>query len=246
MTFRDHFSKQASLYARYRPHYPPDLFEYLASVVPGHELAWDCGTGNGQSALGLTPFFDRVIATDPSEEQIRNAFQHKKITYRVAVAENPGIEPRSVDLVTVSQALHWFDYETFYDRVKQALKPEGVLAVWCYTLTRVVPEVDSITHQFYYEIVGPYWPERAKLVEDGYASLPFPFREFTPPQFSIQLDWSRDDMMGYLRSWSPTRIFMEKNGYDPVDLVAGPLTAVWPAEERKIVTWPLHMRIGRL
>ena len=48
MSFQDHFSKQASLYARYRPQYPAALFEYLASVAPEREAAWDCGTGNGQ------------------------------------------------------------------------------------------------------------------------------------------------------------------------------------------------------
>src|SRR5439155_3607676 len=130
MSFKDYFSAHASAYAKHRPQYPPALFEYLASVAKGHEWAWDCGTGNGQAALGLTPYFEHVLATDPSEEQIRNAFRHPKIVYRLARAEEPGVEPGTIDLITAAQALHWFDYAKFFEEAKKALKPDGVIAVW--------------------------------------------------------------------------------------------------------------------
>jgi SAM-dependent methyltransferase len=246
-TFKDHFSKQASAYARHRPHYPPELFEYLASIAPRHDLAWDCGTGNGQAALGLTPYFDRVIATDPSEEQLRNAFQNEKIIYRQAPAEDPGIEPRSVDLVTVAQALHWFDIDRFFEQVKRVLVPEGVIAVWCYSLCRISPQLDPIVDRFYFETVGPYWPEERKLVDDMYRAIPFPFDEIQPPAFSIELGWTLDDMLGYLRTWSPTRLFIERNGLDPVSLIEGELGSAWgDLEQERAVIWPVHMRVGTL
>jgi len=245
--FKDHFSKQASAYARHRPHYPPELFAYLASITPAHHLAWDCGTGNGQAALGLAPYFDRVLATDPSEEQLRNAFQNDKIIYRQAPAEDPGIEAHLVDLITVAQALHWFDIDRFFEQVKLVLVPGGVIAVWCYALCRIGPELDLIIDRFYFETVGPYWPQERKLVDDAYATILFPFAELQSPTFSIALHWTLDDLLGYLRTWSPTRRFIERNGFDPVALIEDELASAWgnPKRERTVV-WPIHMRVGTL
>ena len=68
--FKDHFSGHATDYARYRPDYPAALYEFLAKTARRHEVAWDCGTGSGQAALGLAPYFDRVIATPATLELI--------------------------------------------------------------------------------------------------------------------------------------------------------------------------------
>ena len=111
--FKDHFSKQAAGYARFRPRYPQKLFDYLASIAASRQVAWDCGTGNGQAAVGLASVFDRVIATDASEKQIANAESHERVDYRVAPAENSGIGSATIDLIMVAQALHWFDLGPF-------------------------------------------------------------------------------------------------------------------------------------
>ncbi len=246
-TFKDHFSRQADSYAKYRPHYPPELFEYLASVAPGRELAWDCGTGNGQAALGLAPYFSRVVATDASAEQLSNAFQHEKVAYRMAPAEDSGLDAASVDLITVAQALHWFDLPRFYAEAEWVLKSGGVLAAWAYILCRISPEVDEIVDRFYFEGVGPYWPKERKLVDDGYTSIPFPFDELQPPAFTIELSWSLPDLLGYLRTWSPTKIFIERNGYDPVEGIESDLREAWgePEDVQKRTLWPIKMRVGR-
>jgi SAM-dependent methyltransferase len=247
MTFQDHFSKDADRYAAHRPRYPEALFEYLASVAPGHERAWDCGTGNGQAAHGLAPYFREVIATDPSEEQVRNALPHEKITYRVAPAEDPGLESASVDLITVAQALHWFDIPRFYEEVRRTLKPGGVLAAWMYSLHRTAPEVDRIIDDFFWRTVRPYAPEQFKYVDDGYASLPFPFEELEPPPFTIELEWNLHEVLAYVRTWSPVRSFIEREGYDPLAKIEAPLREAWgDADEARRVVWPLHMRVGRL
>jgi hypothetical protein len=91
VTFKDHFSPQSADYAKFRPSYPRKLFDYLGSIAMTRQLAWDCGTGNGQAAVGLGSVFDRVIATDASEKQIANAQPHEIIEYRVATAEDSGI-----------------------------------------------------------------------------------------------------------------------------------------------------------
>jgi SAM-dependent methyltransferase len=246
VTFKDYFSQHASSYARYRPHYPPALFEYLASLPAEHDLAWDCGTGNGQAAAGLTPYFARVIATDASPEQISNAVPHEKVTYRVAPAESVGLDTASVDLVTVAQAVHWFDLPVFFGEARRALKPGGAIAVWAYGLSSITPALDPMVDRFYFETVGPYWPPERRLVDDGYRSLAFPFDEIEPPEFTIELSWTLADLLGYLRTWSPTRRFIEAHGRDPVDDLEGEVALAWgdPGKERP-VRWPIFMRVGR-
>ena len=113
MSFKDHFSKHAADYAKFRPRYPQELFAYLGSIAPSRQLAWDCGTGNGQAAVGLASVFDRVIASDASEKRIANAQSHETVEYRVAPAENSGIGSETIDLIMVAQALHWFDLDRF-------------------------------------------------------------------------------------------------------------------------------------
>jgi ubiquinone/menaquinone biosynthesis C-methylase UbiE len=134
MAFKDHFSRQAADYAKFRPRYPRELFEYLGSVAPCRQLAWDCGTGNGQAAIGLATVFDRVIATDASEKQISSAQPHEHVEYRVAPAENSGVQSDTVDLIMVAQALRWFDLERFYAEARRVLKPHGILAASAYNL----------------------------------------------------------------------------------------------------------------
>jgi SAM-dependent methyltransferase len=246
MVFKDYFSGHSAEYARSRPQYPPELFKYLASVAKEHDLAWDCGTGNGQAAVGLTPYFDRVIATDPSAGQLRNAFQHPKVTYKQASAEESGLDSASADLVTVAQALHWFDTARFFEEARRVLKPGGAVAVWAYTLCKTTPEVDRIVDDLYYNIVGPYWPPERRLVEAKYRTIDFPFDEFDAPHFNIGLDWDLSDMLAYLQTWSPVRRYMEAHGSDPTALIVERLAEAWAEPQvRRHVVFPIEMRIGR-
>src|SRR5258705_6592418 len=154
MSFKDHFSKQAADYAIFRPGYPQELFTYLGSIAPSRQLAWDCGTGNGQAAVGLASLFDRVIATDASEKHIANAQSHKIVEYRVAPAENSSIESETLDLVMVAQALHWFDLGHFYAEVRRVLKNNGVFAASAYNLFTAEPPTDEGVNRYYTTVVG--------------------------------------------------------------------------------------------
>ncbi|NUO78462.1 class I SAM-dependent methyltransferase [candidate division KSB1 bacterium] len=247
MSFKDHFSTQATDYAQYRPNYPEALFAYLATLVPEHKLAWDCGTGNGQAALSLAPHFEKISATDPSAKQIANATPHAKINYHIAPAERTEIPPHSVDLITVAQALHWFDFEKFYAEVGRVLKPNGVLAVWCYTLLESEPQIDAILNEFYFDIVGRYWPPERKLLENNYRDIPFPFEQITTPRFYMEQEWRLDDLFGYLGTWSSVQRFIAQHGEDPREQIRARLREAWGevAEPRRI-KWPLHLKIGRL
>jgi len=247
MTFKDYFSKLAPKYTQYRPHYPRDLFTYLAKLPTGRQLAWDCATGSGQAAVGLADYFDQIIATDASEKQIANAIEHSKIRYVVAPAEKTAIEPNSIDLVVVAQALHWFDLDRFYAEVRRVSKPGGVLAAWSYGLFRQSSKIDSLVDHFYTEVIGPYWPGERKLVDDRYQSLPFPFEELEPPSFKMTAQWDLDHLIGYLDTWSAVQRFKEKNKTDPVLEFAEHLKQLWgPSAAEKHIHWPIHMRVGRI
>lgn len=246
MTFNDHFSTQANDYAKYRPNYPEALFAYLATLVPEHQLAWDCGTGNGQAAFSLAPYFARVIATDPSAKQIANATPHAQIDYRIAPGERTEIASRSVDLITVAQALHWFEHEKFYAEVRRVLKPSGVLAVWCYTLLEGEPGVDAVLNEFYHDIVGPYWPPERKLLENNYADIPFPFARLAAPRFYMETQWRLEDLLGYLGTWSSVQRYLAQNGSDPRELIHARLSEAWgEGSTLKSIRWPVHLKVGR-
>ncbi len=245
--FKDHFSAQAPDYARYRPNYPAELFAWLADIAPGHSIAWDCGTGSGQAAVALAAHFDLVIATDPSADQLAHAQPHAKVSYRNTAAESSGLDTASIDLLTVAQAIHWFELEHFYAEAKRVLKPRGIIAVWTYTLLDVEAGVDALIADFYRNVVGPYWPPERKMVDDRYRSLPFPFETIAAPAFSITTEWSRDDLLGYLGTWSATRACMKDKGVDPLPALERRLVPLWPERDRrKRLRWPLHMRIGRV
>jgi SAM-dependent methyltransferase len=226
VTFKDHFSKQAADYAKFRPRYPHEMFEYLGSLAPRRQLAWDCGTGNGQAAVGLATVFDRVIATDASEKQIANAQPHERVEYHVAPAENSGIQSGTVDLSMVAQALHWFDLDRFYAEAQRVLKPDGVLAASAYNLLHINPAIDEVVNRYYYEVVGPFWPPERKLIEK-FEELPFPFSEIQAPSFEMIGQWNPEHLVGYLRSWSATQRFTAAKGADPLEQITDELRGAW-------------------
>ncbi len=245
--FKDHFSQHADGYAKHRPDYPAALFEFLAQTAPQREIAWDCGTGNGQAAVALTTHFDRVIASDASAQQIQNAPAHEKINYLVAAAEQTEIASRSVDLITVAQALHWFQFEAFYKEAKRVLKPAGVIAAWCYGLSRINPEVDKVVQHYYTNIVGAYWPPERHYIDEKYHTIPFPFAEVPTPEFHIKVEWDLNEFSGYLETWSATQRFQQNNQQNPISIVRRLLTKAWGAtHERRVVRWPIYLRLGKV
>jgi ubiquinone/menaquinone biosynthesis C-methylase UbiE len=245
---QDHFSTVSNQYAASRPRYPRALYEWLARVAPGRERAWDCACGNGQASNDLADYFSQVVATDLSANQLREAKAHPRVEYRVAVAESSGLPSASLDVVTVAQALHWFQFEQFYAEVRRVLRPGGVFAAWCYgTGTITVESADRVFQDFYHGVVGPYWQPERKLVEDGYRTLPFPKRECAAPILTMELDWSLEALMGYVRSWSATARYIQARRSDPVPDLYDRLLPSWgdPRASHKI-RWPLNVRAAIL
>jgi len=244
--FKDHFSAQAEDYAKFRPRYPEALFRYLVTIAPGKELAWDCATGNGQAAVALAAVFERVIATDASEKQIGNAEAHARVDYRVAPAEDSGTQSHTVDLITVAQALHWFELDRFETEARRVLKPRGVVAAWVYKLAQIEPAIDAVVNHYYSDVVGAHWTPERGLVEK-FEELAFPFSEITAPRFEMVAEWNAEHLFGYLRTWSATQRFMAVNQRDPLKDVEEDLRSAWgDANQLRRVVWPLTVRVGRV
>ncbi len=244
--FQDHFSARSAGYAAYRPSYPAALFRWLAESSPGRETAWDSGTGSGQAALGLAPYFRQIVATDASASQLEHAKPAVGVEYRVVPAESSGLGDRSVDLVTVAQALHWFDRPRFFAEVNRVLRPGGLLACWMYNLMEVSPEFDQLVGHLYTDVVGPFWPGDRVLVDQGYRTIEFPGPELTPPTFEMTEQWSLHHLVGYLRTWSAVTRYLKEKGQDPVAMVEPELKAVWGDPDRtRTVRWPLALRVAR-
>jgi SAM-dependent methyltransferase len=247
VNFADHFSSGSEAYAKFRPRYPEGLFEFLAKAAPAREEAWDAGTGTGQAAVGLARWFEHVTATDASTSQIERAEPHPRVDYRVARAERSGVADASMDIVTVAQAVHWFDHASFWAETRRVLRPRGVIAIWTYLLFEIAPEIDDIVRHFYSGIVGPYWPSERRLTEQRYRTIAFPFDEFAAPDFVIEQPMTLEDVAGYIRTWSATKAFMKHHREDPVGDLVKQLARAWrfPGEAR-LARWPVAMRVGRI
>lgn len=244
--FHDHFSGVANRYADFRPRYPAALFDYLATQVPRDAQVWDCAAGNGQASHDLAARFRHVIATDASKEQIASANPGANLEFRVAPADQSGLTDSSVDLITVAQALHWFDMN-FFAEAERVLKPGGVLAAWAYGINTVEGDaVNRLVQDFYSNKVGAYWPPERKLVEEEYRTIRFPFKEITPPAFSMEARWTLQQLLGYFSTWSATNRYQKATGRNPIEPLAEALASVWgDAEQPRLITWPLTVRVSR-
>jgi SAM-dependent methyltransferase len=246
VSFADHFSDVAAAYAQFRPSYPPALLETLADLAPARDAVLDCATGNGQAAVELARHFRRVVATDASAAQLRNAVRHPRVSYAVASAEGACLGDRSLDLVTVAQAVHWFDLEVFYREVRRMVRPGGVVAAWTYCRFEVDPAVDALIDSFYRDALGPYWPDGFRHVDELYRNLSFPFEEVALPPFFMEATWSLDALAGFVHSWSATQRFLAATGRHPLEDVYGELARAWgPASRTRAVRWRLGLRVGK-
>ncbi|GMY19230.1 putative methyltransferase DDB_G0268948 isoform X1 [Fagus crenata] len=256
------FIKQAEQYAEGRPSYPQELFDFIASKTPSHDLAWDVGAGSGQAARSLAGIYKNVIATDTSPKQLSFAPRLPNIRYQqtpptMSIAElECNVAPQSsIDVVTIAQAIHWFDLPNFYQQVKWILKkPHGVIAAWCYTNPEVNDSIDAVFQPFYNFSVETYWEPARKLKENKYMTIDFPFEpaggaDHTGPfPFVAERLMDFDNYFTYLRSLSSYQAAREKGVELLSNDVIEEFKRAWneDGQDKKVVKFPIYLRIGRV
>lgn len=241
---KDNFSSGSDHYAKFRPTYPESLLESILSNVQSRSRAWDCGTGNGQMAALLTTHFDTIDATDISANQLAHGIQHPKITYSTQPAEHTNFPNRSFDLIIVAQAIHWFDFEKFYQEVKRTLHPEGLFVITGYGLIRVTKTIDKVIDHFYQHIIGPYWDPERQHIDEGYRTIPFPFRELPTPALQSTHHWSMEQFLGYISTWSAVKHYISNHHHSPIPQLQNQLKQIWGTSQ--VVTFPVLFRMGKL
>ncbi len=196
---KDLFSTQANWYAAFRPHYPPELYPILFNQTQAFDIAWDVGTGNGQVAKELSTRFAQVFASDVSEAQLAQAPVLEGVRYLIAPAEKTPIPDHMVQVTTVAQAIHWFDFPLFAKEVKRVSAPNAILAVWGYAFPELSHKLDLVFQSFYNSLP---WDSRREWVNQHYRSLPLPFTLEQEHNFTMAFRWPVHSLFGYINSWS--------------------------------------------
>ncbi len=246
--FKDRFSESAMEYSLHRPRYPEALFSYLVSLVTERDAAWDCATGNGQSAVSLAKYFKQVYATDASAAQIDHAVQQgNNIHYAVCTAQNTDFPDNCFNLITVAQAIHWFAGERFYREVRRVARKNCIIAAWAYHLPLITPETDRLILRLYSDILAGFWEKEIMHIQSGYRDLFFPFPTISSPQFTMTTEWSFHKMIGYLETWSALTVYEKDRGHNPLDSITPELLETWgdPLSLKK-VAWPIMLKTGRI
>jgi SAM-dependent methyltransferase len=242
----DHFSGVAKSYADFRPTYPAELFDYVASLAPRRGRVWECGAGSGQATVQLAKRFAHVIATDVSAQQIAQAPQVLNVEWIVAAAEKVPIADGSIDLVAVAQALHWFEFDRFYAECRRVAAPGCVIAAWTYGSPSMEREMGKLLSDFMYgsDAIGPYWPPERDHITREYRTVPFPFERITTPRMELVEEWTPAQVAGYLRSMSATARYVRQKGSDPVPDFEAAAAELWPDAEPRRIWWPLIILAG--
>lgn len=242
---KDRFSSDSKGYATFRPGYPKDLVDFVLAHTPERDRAWDCGTGNGQLAAMLAPHFTRVDGTDISTHQLSQAAALPNIHYSPQSAEKTDFPDGAFDLITVAQAIHWFDFERFYAEVRRVAKPQAMIAVIGYPLFGINPQVDRVIHHLYYEILQDHWDKERRYLDEDYKTMPFPFAEIPSPRFESRYDWNFEQLMGYLNTWSAVKNYIKSNGGNPLEIIEKDLISTW-GNEIHAVKFPMILRLGKV
>jgi SAM-dependent methyltransferase len=241
-----HFNPVAGAYAVYRPIYPPELADYLAALPQRRQVAWDAGCGSGQLSIPLARKFEQVIATDASPEQVARAQSHERIRYAVAPAEATNIPANSVDLVVAAQAAHWFDLNRFYAEAKRVGRAGSFIALITYGNLEMDGFLHDLIRVFTFATLKGFWPPERSFVDDGYASLQFPFEEREPPALAIVKELSREALLGYIHTWSSVSNLRRKGNSEVLAKFEAKLKELWGDEPTREVRWPISMRVGSI
>ncbi len=129
------FSSKADDYVNYRPQYSAKSIEFIRAkteLKPGSVVA-DIGSGTGIFSQQLLDNEFSVYGVEPNDEMRKQAERtlanYEGFQSISGNATNTGLPDQCVELITVAQALHWFDPEPSKREFLRILKPCRWLAV---------------------------------------------------------------------------------------------------------------------
>ena len=240
------FSKQADLYAMYRPTYPDEMYQFILKHLNNQQVAWDCATGSGQVAAYLSNHFDQVWANDISREQLSYAPRKNNITYLNTSGEESELPNNTFDLITIAQAIHWVDFDTFYTEVQRTARNGALLAVIGYGMIRISDEVNPIIDDLYEHAFGQFFNKNRSYLDQHYQTIPFPFDEIVAPTFTRTYQWSVDHLEGYFNSWSAIQKIKSEHSYNPTNETIAAIKSKADDLDNMEVTFPMFMRLGKV
>lgn len=244
---KDHFSSGSKNYQKFRPTYPDRLYQDIYGYLDARERAWDCATGNGQVATVLANTFQEVHATDISHNQLSQAPRKKNISYQISRAEQTPFPDDFFDLITVAQALHWFDHEHFFKEARRVAKGGSILAVWGYGLLSIEPSIDPVLEHLCNNILGTYWDFERTHVNNQYENiLSTSTQEVLESYYTSTKESSLQELEGYLYTWSSVKAYLKQHDHDPVQEAMKAITAVWGEEERKLLKFPVFLKVHKV
>lgn len=238
------FGKAAELYHRYRPGISLNSAKMIAAITPGHDLALDVATGTGQVAARLLPHFSHVIGIDHDPRLIAEALRHSTVDYRVGNALQLRVDSGSVDLLTVGNALHWFDQAAFWKEVERVLKPGGVLAVLQHKRTFTgSKEFDELVEKDLGEILRPYGDPRMCAGRKNFEMTRLPFPSGPAVRDFVAFTWALTDFKDYLGTMSQNILYREVHGEPPTKSLDDRLSEAWGEEvPTRRVVFPYLLR----
>ncbi len=165
------------------------------------------------------------------------------------MAESTPLADNSLDLITVAQAFHWFKAEAFYQEVKRVLKPQGIIALWCYGFFNIPKASNSLNTalQKFYAAVEPFWTPAKLLIDNRYQTISFPFSEIQVPKvpnFTMSQEWNIKQIIGYLNTWSSTQKYIQAHGQENLFTLMENIAQNSSSAPMR-VNFPLFLRVGR-
>jgi len=269
------FKDQSHLYSLYRPSYDKVLYGHIMDYIKNNSklkrsVALDVATGNGQAAFDLRTYFDKVIAMDIQESQIKQAFKgFDNIQFIEGSAENICLDANSIDLVCVAQALHWFDTVKFYKEAHRVMKDTGTLALWGYDLCHITSKkseyknnaerASKVVLELYKNSeLAKYWDNRRFLIDNHYVTIAPNnhndekiWKNVTRINMTMSKQWKLDDVVKYISTWSAYNTYMREKkvdrgcSLDPCVMIEKQLLEIYGTNDAEVnITWPIFLYLA--
>ena len=131
--------------------------------------------------------------------------------------------------------------------MRRLLTPGVVIALRLYDHCRINIELDVLSREYSEKTVVEYWPIENRKAWNFEESVDFPFERIKTPEFLLKVNWSLDEYLKYLYTWSSTQNYISKTGKDPIKVIYNRFRKLWKNEnEKKEIIWKLVMKVGRV